>query len=177
MPTELFLGFSGGIVGWGTICGALVPPISLISAVVADKKIRDDMINDLMAWYTQFPFPEYQPTMKLQRVAVGSTLCHVSVTTWCNAEGVGLHAGTKERRERCAGLTVDVVKRTIEMMNGFADSGKFALAHKPHADVATCMACHKDATAPFTHGKESCMSCHGSKLIDIEKCETHKVML
>jgi hypothetical protein len=177
MPTAMFLGFSGGIEHWGTICGALVAPIALIGGVVSDKKIRSEMINELMAWYIQFPFPEYQPAgLNLVKVPVGSTLCHISVSTWCNAEGVSVSASSKEKKERCAGLTSDVVKKTVQMLNSFAETGTFAAVHKPDPIVATCMGCHTDA-APFTQTKENCMSCHGSKLIDIEKCGTHKGIL
>jgi hypothetical protein len=83
IPPAMFIGFSGGIQHRGTICGALVAPVALISSVVADKKIRGQMLDELMAWYIHHPFPEYQPHgLNLHKVAVGSTLCHISVSKW-----------------------------------------------------------------------------------------------
>jgi len=46
----MFVSFSGGIEHWATICGALVSPVALIGATVADKKIRSAMVN-LMSYF------------------------------------------------------------------------------------------------------------------------------
>jgi hypothetical protein len=173
----MFVGFGGGINSWGTICGSLVAPVALISGVVADKDIRGQMLEELMAWYIQFPFPEYQPSqLNLPRCAVGSTLCHISVSTWCNSEGACVAASSKEKKERCAGLSADVAKKTVQMLNSYMDTGTFAAVHKPDPVVATCMSCHSD-NPPFTQTKENCMNCHGSNLINIEECAPHKGML
>lgn len=163
--------FSGGINHWGTICGSLVAPVTLIGAVVGDAKLRGQMVDELMAWYIQFPFPEYQPAgLKLPRVVVGSTLCHISVSTWANAKGVGVSASSKEKKQRCAGLSADVVKKTIHMLNTFSETGTFKSVHKPDASVATCMECHTD-NAPYTQGKENCLSCHGNPVIVPDDCD------
>jgi hypothetical protein len=176
MPTTMYIGFSGGVVSWGTLCGALVAPIALISGVVPDKKFRDMLTNELMAWYIQHPFPDYQPAnLNLAKVPVGSTLCHQSVTNWCKVQGVD--AQSKEKKERCAGVTADTVRQTVLMLNTYADTGTFTSVHKPDPIVATCMGCHKEATQPFTQGKENCMTCHGSKLIEIDKCGSHKDLI
>lgn len=174
----MFLGFSGGIQHWGTVCGALVAPVALISGVVEDKKMKGAMIDELMAWYIHHPFPEYQPAgLNLPKVAVGSTLCHISVSKWVNAVNPPVTADSKEKKARCAGVSGDTVKKAIEMLNAYADAGSFTATHKPDPVVATCMGCHKDASPPFTQTKENCMSCHGSKLIDIEKCKSHEGLL
>ncbi len=173
----MFLGFSGGIASWGTICGALVPAVALISGVTKDKSEGTPLINELMAWYTQFPFPEYQPHgSDFPKVAVGSTICHVSVSKWVNAMEPAVTAGSKEKKLRCAGVTGDTCKKAVEILNDWAD-GKFAVVHKPDPIVDKCMGCHKERIAPFTQGKENCMSCHGSGLIDLEECEQHKRLL
>ena len=171
IPADMFLGFSGGVGHWGTICGSLIPPVALISAVVKDKKQRSEMINEIMAWYTQFPFPEYQPKdLGLPQVVVGSTLCHVSVTKWCNEAGCSASSGNK--KERCGGLSADVSKKTIQMLNEWKEKGKFVAMHKPDPVVGECMSCHKE-NQPYTQAKENCMNCHGSSLIDIEECDPH----
>lgn len=134
------------------------------------------MVNELMAWYIQFPFPEYQPAgLNLARIAVGSTLCHISVSTWCNAKGVGVSAGSKEKKQRCAGLSADVTRKTVQMLNAYADTGTFKPEHKPNENVATCMGCHTD-NGPFTQGKENCLSCHGNPVIVPDDCD-HRDLL
>ncbi|MFO7912490.1 MAG: C-GCAxxG-C-C family protein [Desulfotignum sp.] len=174
IPPAMFIGFSGGIQHWGTICGALVAPVALISSVVADKKIRGQMLDELMAWYIQHPFPEYQPHgLNLHKVAVGSTLCHISVSKWINSADPPVTAKSKEKKLRCAGVSGDTAKKAVEILNAWADTGTFTAMHKPHPSVDTCMGCHKDCEEPFTQGKENCLSCHGSSLIDIEKCKKH----
>jgi hypothetical protein len=177
MPTYMFIGFSGGIAGWGTICGALAPAVALISGVVGEKKEAEKLINELMAWYIHHPFPEYQPAgLNLPKVAVGSTLCHVSVSKWVNAMDPPVTAGSKEKKARCAGVSGDTAKKTIEILNAWKD-GTFAAVHKPDPIVASCMGCHKESTPPFTQGKENCMSCHGSGLITIDDCESHRGLI
>ncbi len=174
IPPAMFIGFSGGIQHWGTICGALVAPVALISSVVADKKIRGQMLDELMAWYIHHPFPEYQPHgLNLHKVAVGSTLCHISVSKWINSADPPVTAKSKEKKSRCAGVSGDTARKAVEILNAWADTGTFTAVHKPHPSVDNCMGCHKDCEAPFTQGKENCLSCHGSSLIDIEKCKTH----
>jgi hypothetical protein len=154
----------------------LVAPVTLIGAVVADSKIRSEMVNELMAWYIQFPFPEYQPAgVNLLRVAVGSTLCHISVSTWANAEGVGVSAKSKEKKQRCGGLTADVVRKTVHVLNTFSDTGTFKTSYKPDAVVGSCMECHED-NPPYTQGKENCLSCHGNPTIVPDDCD-HRDLL
>lgn len=171
IPSAMFLGFSGGVGHWGTICGSLLAPVALISTVVEDKKQRGEMIDELMAWYTEFPFPEYQPAgLDLPQVKVGSTLCHISVTKWCNEAGCS--ATSSNKKERCGGLTADTVKKTVEIMNEWAAAGKFTAKHKPHSQVEECMSCHKE-NQPFTQAKEQCMNCHGGSLINVEECDPH----
>lgn len=172
----MFVGFGGGINGWGTICGTLVAPVTLISGVVEDKKTRSAMIEELMSWYIQFPFPEYQPAgLDLPKIAVGSTLCHISVSRWCNADEACVKASSKKKKERCAGVSADVTKKTIQMLNSYAENGTFKGEHVPDSVVESCMECHKD-NPPYTSAKENCMNCHGEEMINIEECQPHEDM-
>lgn len=171
IPISMFTGFGGGVGGWGTTCGALLPATALIGIVVEDKKLQGAMINELMAWYTQSPFPEYQPAnLDLPQVKVGSTLCHISVTKWCNTAGCSSDSCNK--KERCAGVCADVVSKTVKMLNEWTDCQTFTAAHKPDPIVDECMSCHKD-NEPYTHTKENCMQCHGESLINVEECDPH----
>ncbi len=177
IPLHMFMPYHGGIAGWGTICGSLAPAVSLIGGVIGDRKESDPLVNELMAWYCDHPFPEYQPAgLNLHKLAVGSTLCHISVSKWVNGVEPAVTAGSKEKKERCAGVAADCARKAIELLNAWTD-GTFAAVHKPDPIVASCMGCHKDSTPPFTQGKENCMSCHGSKLINIEDCKSHERLI
>jgi hypothetical protein len=147
--------YRGGIYSWGSICGSLPPAIEIIG-LVTELDVGAKLINELMAWYKEFPFPEYQPAgMNIPTTVANSSLCHVSVTKWQHA--TGLDRDSAERKERCGGLTADVAKFTVEMLNKVADTGAFEGKFKPAAVVGECMTCH----SKFTHGKESCTDCHG----------------
>ncbi len=164
--------FSSGIrTGWASLCGALVPPIQLFGMITDDNNIRGPLCDELMAWYAQFPFPEYQPAgMGLPQIAVDSTLCHVSVTKWMKEAGVA--RGTEERKHRCGGLTADCVIKAVNMLNEAADKGAFNVTHQPHESVEQCMDCH-DRMTPYTHGKENCQECHAMEPVSIDECEQH----
>jgi hypothetical protein len=177
IPMHGFTAFGGGGNSWGMTCGALIGPMACIGALCTDKKIRGQMLDELLSWYIQYPFPEYQPAgLNLPKVVVGSPLCHVSVSRWCNAAGVDVNASSKEKKERCAGLTGDVCKKTIEILNAYAETGAFTAVHKPDPVVASCMGCHKESP-PYTQGKDNCMNCHGSTLINIEDCKSHEGLI
>lgn len=155
-----YTSFAGGVEGWGSMCGALVAPIQLIG-MVAEGEEKSAMINELMSFYRTHPFPEYQTgEFDLPKVAVNSSLCHVSVTTWMNESGMGPR-GSAERKARCAGLVADVCKFTAELLNKHI-AGTFTAGEFTPAPIAgECMSCHGEAVEPFAFGKESCTDCHG----------------
>ena len=160
LPEETFSSFRGGVEGWGSMCGALVPAIAAIG-MVAQGPDRAEMVNELMGWYREFPFPEYQEKgFDLPGVAVNSSLCHVSVSVWMNETGYGPRS-TPERGERCAGLTADVCRKTAQMLNQWAEEQSFVKVYHPAGNVSYCMSCHSEAMPPYAHGKESCVDCHG----------------
>ncbi len=147
--------YRGGIYSWGSICGALPPAIDVIG-LVTDLENGAILINELMAFYKDAAFPEFQPAgMNVPTTVANSSLCHVSVTTWQHASG--LDRNSPERKERCAGVTADVAKFTVEMLNKLADTGAYEGKFKPDDVVGQCMTCH----SALTHGKESCTHCHG----------------
>ncbi len=156
---EAYISFAGGTEGWGSMCGSLIAPIQLIG-MVAEGEEKSAMINELKAFYTKHPFPEYQTgEFDLPKVAVNSTLCHVSVTRWMDESGMGPR-GSAERKARCAGVVADVCKFTAQMLNDYVD-GKFKAGEFTAPSVAgECMACHGDNVKPFAFGKESCTDCH-----------------
>jgi hypothetical protein len=157
IPSEGFSAFKSGIHGWGSICGALVPAIYAIT-LVAEGDEQKDMVNELMAWYKDTPFPIYQPKgLNLPTTVADSSLCHVSVTKFMQL--LDIPRDDPQRSERCGGLTADVAKFTVAMLNDFADKKLATGVFKPSAVVGECMACH--SKMEWAHGKETCTSCHG----------------
>ncbi len=156
-PSMAFWVFRGGLAGWASICGAIPPAVSVMSLMLPRDRFMD-LSDELMAWYQQFPFPEYQPPGRdLVQVPVNSSLCHVSVTKWMQAAGVN-DRGAPERGDRCGGLSADVAKFTAQMLNEEFEVG-YARQYSPAAVVDECLHCHQDAPYP-TLGKEDCLECH-----------------
>ena len=87
--------------------------------------------------------PDYKPqNPKYHNITAtisNSPLCHVSVTTWCNASGFATHS--PERSERCAWLTAATAKHLAELLNQQAE-GSFALTYASPEEVAMCLSCH-----------------------------------
>lgn len=57
----------------------------------------------------------YQPDMKLDTTVADSILCADSVGNWM--EKTGFAYGSDERKTRCAGVTGDVTKKMVELLN------------------------------------------------------------
>lgn len=116
------------------------------------------MVNELMAWYKDTPFPIYQPAgLNLPTTVADSSLCHVSVTKFM--QELDIPRDDPRRSERCGGLTADVAKFTVAMLNDYADHKLTTGIFKPSPAVGECMACHSQVS--WAHGKENCTSCHG----------------
>ena len=152
VPTHAYWSQRGGVAGWGSICGALTPAAVFIS-YVTDEETQMQLVNELMAWYQQAPFPMYQPDGEVLQTVADSTLCHVSVTKWHHASGHDKQSD--EKKWRCGGLSADVAKFTVQMLNDYAD-GTFESQYSPAAIVGECQACH----SPLTQGKDNCVMCH-----------------
>ncbi|OIN99453.1 MAG: hypothetical protein AUJ49_11160 [Desulfovibrionaceae bacterium CG1_02_65_16] len=165
-----------GISEWGTICGALLGAASAY-ALFWGRKERDPMVTELFRWYERTAFPIYDPGAGAQGAAgplpthvPGSVLCHISVSSWCQATGID--AGNVKRSERCARVTADVTSKAIEIMNAKID-GTFAPALKSQAEAA-CGACHgKGKVSPMLKGRMDCTPCHGGSAHVQDKFHNH----
>ncbi|NLZ38701.1 MAG: Tat pathway signal protein, partial [Firmicutes bacterium] len=62
---------------------------------------------------------------------------------------------SEEKTERCAGVSADVAKKTVELLNAYFDN-KFTPVHKSEG-VDTCKSCH----STDIQGKDNCINCHG----------------
>lgn len=98
----------------GTLCGALPPAAALIGAV-CDGETATKLVRELYKWYERAEFPMYQPEMELPTSVADSVLCSDSVLHFMNVAGV--EHGSIERKTRCAGVTADVARKTIELLN------------------------------------------------------------
>ncbi|OGO23749.1 MAG: hypothetical protein A2Z28_07020 [Chloroflexi bacterium RBG_16_51_9] len=161
-PTAMMKYGKGGVVSWGTLCGALNGASAAIY-LVSDPATGDKLIDELFAWYGAEGLPTYRPSnpkFEISPSVAQSPLCHVSVTTWC--ETSGFKALSPERSERCAWLTASVVKHTTELLNTMTD-GNIAVMPALSSDVSGCLACHgKGGIKENVHASKasSCAICH-----------------
>ena len=161
LPFDAYRYGLGGVYGWGSLCGALNGSLAVINLGV---KNHADLGNELMGWYTLFPFPsdkhESYSKFKNQVTTVAmSPLCHVSVTTW--AKEAKAKINSDEKKDRCGKLTGDTAARAAELMN-LALTGKFTPTFKIPEEYESCMGCHVGTDSKFdsVQGKMDCLSCH-----------------
>lgn len=176
VPVKMMEFGAGGVAGWGTTCGSLIGASAAIN-LVTDRATASMLINELMTWYSQTPFPsqtsneyavkheflvkEYKSDKELPQSVSNSPLCHVSVTEWCQASGMA--SGSIERAERCGRLTGDVAAKAVELLNANL-AGTFEPTLKLSQESQGCMACHSKGEnfemGQFTQGKMECTDCH-----------------
>jgi hypothetical protein len=113
----------GGALGWGTLCGSITGA-AFVVGLVAGADPGEDMVNELMTYYSTTLMPAYTPTTQnasgiatTTQTTSNSPLCHVSVSTWMKAAGVAFYS--KERSDRCARVSATMVQKTIEMLNAY----------------------------------------------------------
>lgn len=144
----------GGIAGWGSLCGCLSSAGGAINLFM-DRGNTTRILGDVMAWYTKAEFPMYQPAgLDLATTVANSTLCHVSVTTWCRATGIS--RGDSRRGERCAGVTSDTAAFVADALNKEFLGGGYTPMYSTASSVDQCMSCH----GSHTIGKDDCVPCH-----------------
>lgn len=106
---------AGSGYGQGTLCGALGVGATCIG-MVTDVDTSKKLVKELFNWYKEHEFPQYQPeNLNLEHTVAGTTLCEDSVGTFMEAQGVAY--GDHERKARCAGVTADVVRKIVELLN------------------------------------------------------------
>lgn len=113
-PTETFTHAASGY-GQGALCGCLGVAATFVGSVT-DVDTSKKVIRDLFSWYKDAELPIYQPeNLNLVHTVADSTLCENSVENFKKAQGC--EHGDHERKARCAGVTADVVEKTIELLN------------------------------------------------------------
>ncbi|SNS11723.1 Putative redox-active protein (C_GCAxxG_C_C) [Anaerovirgula multivorans] len=115
IPPEAFTVAAGGYAGQATLCGALGVASTCIG-MVCDADTQKKLVGDLWSWYREEPFPQIQPAgLDLTTTVAESVLCIDSVGKFMEAQGCAY--GDPERKERCAGVAAEVVKKMVEMLN------------------------------------------------------------
>lgn len=114
IPSKSFLGFAGGF-GQASLCGCLGVASAFIG-MVTDGDTQKKLVGEIFNWYKGQNFPVYQPAqLGLTQTVAESELCKDSVGKFMEAQGVAY--GDPERKERCAGVTADVARRVVELLN------------------------------------------------------------
>ena len=174
IPPEMYAHFSGGIAGYGSLCGCLSVAASAIG-MVSDNETQGKLTRELFKWYKDEAHPCWTPEGEEEQpqATVNSVLCHVSVTKWlkhaAEESGERIEFSSPERGERCARVTAATCKKAIELLNAEAD-GVFESEHDLTGDVEDCMTCHNDeGNATVTHGSDSCLECHS----DVDISDDH----
>ncbi len=168
----------GGVVAWGSLCGAVNGPAAAIT-MVSEWEEAQDTIKRLLRYYeeTELPtetsnqyavnheffVPKYKSDKDLPQNASGSVLCHLSVAKWCVASGYA--SGSSERSERCARVTGDMAAKAVELLNAGLRGDKDSVYPFTFSqDTAECRTCHykgKDYEAgQFSRGMMECETCH-----------------
>jgi hypothetical protein len=166
-PLSMMSYASGGIAGWGTVCGAL----NCAAACFALFYARNDfvpMIDTLFSWYESAELPVFVPEdpvipIDIESLVTKSVLCHASLSRWSYA--TGLSVNSNECRERCSRVAADVARKTIEVMNAKIENTL------PLVQLSTaqqkCAKCHsKGRDADCSRTKMDCSFCHNGLLKD-----------
>ncbi len=171
MPDLMMANLAAGYGGQGTLCGALGVAAQLFNLVAFDEqKTYSKMTDDLFQWYSRMAFPTerfdamcYFPKQVQQ--AAKSPLCHISVSQWTLAAGANVTS--KEKKDRCAKVTGEVIHRAVSMLNEYVE-GRYTIQKYPFEEEnRACLSCHgaddmwheKDGMNN-QQGKMTCSLCH-----------------
>jgi hypothetical protein len=110
---------SGGIAGWGTVCGALNCAAASFG-LFYDRKALAPLVDALFSWYETAELPEFIPDdpivpVDVERTVTKSVLCHAALSRWSYITGHKI--SSNECRERCSRVAADVTRKTVEILN------------------------------------------------------------
>jgi hypothetical protein len=166
IPLGMYKYGSGGVAGWGTICGVLNGVMAVLNLIDLHGKLG----NELMGWYSTTLFPTANcdgyvaatgqvaiPDVDvLAHTVSDSPLCHISISKWCHAAGVSVADttvdGLKYKDDRCSKICADTAAKTAELIN------EYVVSYVPSEDFAACLACHTQRNDQI--GKMNCSGCH-----------------
>jgi hypothetical protein len=171
LPDFMFSIGSAGYGGQGTLCGALGVAAAFSNLVTYDKeKTYVKLTDELFTWYsrTEFPterFDEICKFPKQVKCLAKTPLCHVSVSQWSVAAGTKVTS--KEKKDRCAKVTGEVVYQLVTALNRYADGTYRPASYPVREETAHCLSCHgsddmwhEKAGMNNQQGKMDCAHCH-----------------
>jgi hypothetical protein len=171
IPLGMYKYGSGGVSGWGTICGVLNGVMAVLNLVDLHGKLG----NELMGWYSTTLFPTdncdgfvavktdgtvlataIPDALVLAHTVSDSPLCHISISKWCHEAGVSVADATtdglKYKDDRCSKICADTAAKTAELIN------QYVASYAPSEDFAACLACHSQRKDQI--GQMNCTGCH-----------------
>jgi hypothetical protein len=168
LPSGLYKYANGGVVGWGTICGALNGAIAVMDLL----GVHGTLGEPLMDYFSTAELPTsalvgwtpgvaglMQPLQAIPATVSHSPLCHNSASHWAAVAGVPVSSALKT--ERCVRLVADIVAKTVDLLNINFSGGKVTWVMP--ATYAGCYDCHtKPETVPSQQGKMDCQECHST---------------
>jgi hypothetical protein len=156
-PFAMFAYGSGGVAGWGTLCGALNGAAAAF-ALLSPQPVP--LIAALFTWYEREALPDNLPAgLHFPNVpaVAASVLCHASIAHWCKASGK--RNNSPERAERCAALSGSVARKAVTLLN--AQVGGRPTVPAPDPATVGCLGCHgAQGTLGNAAGRMSCAPCH-----------------
>ena len=165
---DMFRYGHGGCGGQGSLCGVCNGVAAAIGFYVTDKKECDALIAEVFRWYETTNLPTYKPAgldKDTVTSASGSTLCHISMTKWCQAAGKSPFS--VERKNRCARLTADTAAKTVELLNEYFAGSEKSIKKLSSKKRISCASCHtkdiktgKLSKSPKVKVKMNCTACH-----------------
>lgn len=168
----------GGIAGWGSLCG-----VANGCGAVLNLFNLTSYGNEMMGHYstTEFPSPKmrqlydaggWAPTHVplvegdvLAKTVSNSPLCHISISRWLTAAGVGYtdkdgHT-TSLKQDRCGKMCADMAGWMAELINDHYGSG-YSNTYSVPINFDDCLSCHNTGVGALKDevGKMDCTMCH-----------------
>ena len=179
IPTGMFKYGSGGVAGWGTICGILNG-----AAAVLAMAGYDSLIDQVIGWYTLQSFPldssddlvtsdesTFQALSREEvpaRTVADSPLCHISIGKFCAAAGITLKDasadGVNYKQDRCSKVCAETATLAASLINAQL-AGSAETVYTTPESYASCLTCH--GTIKDQVGKMNCHGCHSTSEVTL----------
>ena len=176
LPRKLYSYGAGGVVGWGTICGALNGAVAVMGILGVHGALGSALIDyfcnaelptsALVGWnpaddgWDGVPVPLPSTVTHVSY----SPLCHNTVSSWAATAGVPvwpLSDQDRAKSDHCAKLVGDIVARAVELMNDRFLRSITPPAWIPPASYSGCYNCHtQPGMIPSQQGRMACQACH-----------------
>jgi hypothetical protein len=167
---------SGGIGGWGSLCGIPNGCVALLNLL----GLHGALGSDVLGYYStnEFPTsnipdlhadPDYGPggTLSLPwnwtpipddevlaKTVSFSPLCHVSISRWCFAAGVDLNdkttGGMVYKNDRCSKVCGDTAAYTAQLIKDYALGNGVVDPYSDSQKTAECRTCHNSTSDPYS---------------------------